>query len=196
MPAPFRNLVMTEFEYLSVLISIVLGLGLSHVMATAAQLVRYRSAVRFYLPSLLWLALLFLIHVQIWWAVFELRSLPRWTFIDFALVLALPTIAFVISVLLTPDFDREEVVDLRARYFEHRRWFFGLFALLPIASLAQEYATSGFIQLDADPAFRLAFVVLALLGLTSARERLHYAISVVSLAGFAVYIGLLFLELA
>lgn len=187
---------MSEFEYLSVLISIVLGLGLSHVMATSAQLVRYRSAVRFYVPSLLWLALLFLMHIQIWWAVFELRTVQHWTFIDFALVLTLPTIAFLISVLLTPDFDREEMVDLRARYYEHRRWFFGLLALLPIASLAQEWAISGSIQLDADPLFRVAFVGLAAVGLFSARERLHYAISVVSLVGFTVYIGLLFLELA
>ncbi|HEU5208007.1 MAG TPA: hypothetical protein VFU06_01245 [Longimicrobiales bacterium] len=187
---------MSEFEYLSVLISIVLGLGLSHVMATAAQLVRYRSAVRFYLPALLMLVLLFLIHIQIWWAVFELRTVPEWSFIDFALLLALPTIAFMVSVLLSPDFDREEIVDLRARYYEHRRWFYGLFALLPLASLAQERAIRGFIQLDADPAFRLAFVGLSAIGFASTRERVHYAITIIALAGFAMYIGMLFLELA
>ena len=187
---------MSEFEYLSVLISIVLGLGISHVMATGAQLIRYRSAVRFYLPALLMLALLFLIHIQIWWAVFELRSVAEWSFIDFALLLSLPTIAFVVSVLLAPDFDREEIIDLRARYYEHRRWFYGLFALLPLASLAQERAIRGFIQLDADPLFRVAFLMLAAIGFLTARERAHYAITVASLVGFTIYIGMLFLELA
>lgn len=186
---------MSEFEYLSVLISIVLGLGLSHVMATAAQLIRYRSAVRFYTPFLLWLVLLFLIHLQIWWAVFELRSVEQWTFVGFALILTVPTIAFMVSVLLTPDFDRETVIDLRARYLEHRRWFFGLFALLPLASLAQEQAIRGYINFSPDPFFRLTFVALAIVGFASARERVHYAISIASLVGFTAYIGMLFLEL-
>ena len=186
---------MSEFEYLSVLISIVLGLGVSHVLATAAQLIRYRSAVKFYIPSLLFLALLFLLHIQIWWAVFELRFLEEWTFIRFALVLLMPTITFVIAMLLAPDFDREQVVDMRARYYEHRRWFFGLLALLPLASLLQEAVIRGFVQVDADPFFRLSFTGLSLIGFFSVRERVHYAIAIASLAGFTVYIGMLFLDL-
>ena len=187
---------MTEFDYLSVLISIVLGLGLSHVMATAAQLVRFRAAVKFYTPALLWLALLFFLHVQIWWAVFELRDVPEWTFGNFVLVLAIPAVVYVISVLLSPDFDREERIDLRASYFAHRRWFFGLLALLPILSLAQEYAISGHIQLDPDPLFRLAFLALALVGLGSANERLHRVLAIVTIVIFATYVGMLFLELS
>lgn len=186
---------MSEFDYLSVLISIVLGLGISHVLASAAQLVRYRSAVRFYAPTLLWLTLLFLIHVQIWWAVFELRSVPEWSFFGFVLVLALPVMAYLASVLLSPDFDREEVVDLRASYYEHRRWFFALFALLPLVSLAQEYVIRGFIQGDADPVFRITFALLALLGFVSARERIHQVLAPLVLVGFAAYIGMLFLDL-
>lgn len=187
---------MSEFDYLSVLISIVLGLGISHVLSTAAQLVRYRSAVRFYLPSVLWLVLLFLVHVQIWWAVFELRTVRVWSFLGFSLVLALPVIAYLISVLLAPDFDREQTVDLRASFFEHRRWFFALFALLPPLSLLQEVVIRGWIQPDADPLFRVAFLLLALLGFASARERLHHLLATVVLIGFSIYIGLLFVRLA
>ena len=187
---------MTEFDYLSVLISIVLGLGLSHVMATAAQLVRFRSAVSFYTPTLLWLALLFFLHVQIWWAVFELRDVPEWTFLNFVLVLSIPAVVYLISVLLAPDFDREARIDLRASYFAHRRWFFGLFALLPVLSLAQEYAISGHIQLDSDPIFRLGFLALAMVGLSSARERLHRTLAVATIVVFAAYVGLLFVELS
>ena len=186
---------MSEFDYLSVLISIVLGLGISHVLASAAQLVRYRSAVRFYPPTLVWLALLFLVHVQIWWAVFELRSVPEWSFVGFVLVLALPVMAYLASVLLSPDFDREELVDLRGSYYEHRRWFFTLFALLPLTSLVQEYVVRGFIQLDADPLFRVLFLLLALVGLATARERVHQLLGPAVVVAFAAYVGLLFLAL-
>ena len=187
---------MSEFDYLSVLISIVLGLGLSHVLTSAAQLVRFRTAVRFHAPTLLWLALLFLLHVQIWWAVFELRNVPEWSFVAFVLVLAIPMIAYLMSVLISPDFDREDVVDLRASYFEQRRWFFGLFALLPATSLAQEYVLNGAIESDADPVFRLGFLLLALLGFLSARERFHQLLALSVLASFSAYVGMLFLNLA
>ena len=187
---------MTEFDYLSVLISIVLGLGISHVLSSGAQLVRYRTAVRFYTPTLLWMALLFLVHVQIWWAVFELRSVPEWSFVAFVMVLAVPVVAYLMSVLLAPDFDRENVVDLRASYFEHRRWFFALFGLLPLTSLAQEYVIRGSIARDADPIFRLGFLLLALLGFASPHERLHRLLAALVLTCFGIYVGALFLRLA
>lgn len=187
---------MSEFDYLSVLISIVLGLGISHVLSTSAQLVRYRRAVRFYTPTLLWLLILFLVHVQIWWAVFELRSVAEWSFIGFTLVLAVPVLAFSMSVLLAPDFDREAVVDLRASYFEQRRWFYALFGLLPAASLAQELTIRGFIAGDADPLFRIGFIILAIVGFLRPDERLHQLLPIAVLASFGVYVGVLFLRLA
>lgn len=187
---------MSEFDYLAVLISIVLGLGMSHVLSTSAQLVRYRRAVRFYTPTLLWLLILFLVHVQIWWAVFELRSVREWSFIGFMLVLAVPVLAYSMSVLLAPDFDRETLVDLRGSYFEQRRWFYALFGLLPAASLAQELAIRGFIIGDADPLFRLGFILLAILGFKRTDEWLHLLLPVLVLTSFAVYVGALFLRLA
>jgi hypothetical protein len=70
---------MDAFSYLSVLLSIAVGLGLSPFRAGAAQLVRYRAAVRSYTPALLWMAMLFLLHVQVWWSVYDLRRAKVWT---------------------------------------------------------------------------------------------------------------------
>ena len=74
---------MSEFEYLSVLISIVVGLGISHLLAGVARLIRRRDEVRFYLPSLLWMGALFLAFIQIWWAIFGSRAMESWTFVGF-----------------------------------------------------------------------------------------------------------------
>lgn len=157
---------------------------------------RYRSAVRFYGPALVWMGLLFLVHVQVWWAVFELRSVPEWTFFAFMLVLSIPTIVYLLAFLLLPDFDRDEEIDLRASYFEHRRWFFALFALLPLISLGQEYAVSGSIRADADPVFRVGFFALALVGFATGRERVHRLLAPAVLLAFAAYVLTLFLQFA
>jgi hypothetical protein len=186
---------MDAFSYLSVLISIVLGLGLTHLLAGAAKLMRFRAEVRLYAPSLIWIGLLFLLHVQIWWAVFELREVSDWTFFSFLLVLAIPTLAYLLSALLIPDFDRESTIDLKASYFENRRWFFGLFTLIPLVSLLQELAISGAIRWDADPVFRLGFLALGVVGFSTQHERTHGWLAPIGLVAFAGYILSLFLRL-
>ena len=151
--------------------------------------------MRIYGPSLVWVGLLFLLHVQIWWAVFELRGVSDWTIFSFLLVLAIPTLAYLLSALLIPGFDRKSTIDLKASYFENRRWFFGLFALIPLVSLLQELAISGAIRWDADPVFRLGFVALGVVGFSTRHERTHQWIAPVGLIAFAGYIVFLFLRL-
>jgi len=186
---------MGAFDYLSVLISIVLGLGLTHLLAGAAKLMRRRTAVRFYGPALIWMGLLFLLHVQIWWAIFELRDVAVWTFFSFLLVLAIPTLVYLLTFLLVPAFDQGRRVDQKADYFENRRWFFGIFALVPLVSLAQELAISGAIQWDADPVFRLGFLGLGIVGFGSPRERVHQWLAPIGLLTFGWYVAMLFLRL-
>ena len=160
---------MDAFSYLSVLISIVLGLGLAHVLAGAARLLRYRARVRFYEPALAWMAFLFLVHVQIWWAMFDLRDVAMWTFVAFLLVLLIPVLAYFLTFLLVPDTEASEAVDLRASYYESRPAFFGVLGLLPIASLAMDFVVS---------------------------ERVHRALAFVGPGAFVAYVVLLFLRLA
>jgi len=187
---------MDAFSYLSVLISIVLGLGLAHVLAGAARLLRYRARVRFYGPALAWMAFLFLVHVQIWWAMFDLRDVAMWTFVAFLLVLLIPVLAYFLTFLLVPDTEAGEAVDLRASYYESRPAFFGVLGLLPIASLAMDFVVSERVYADTDVVFRVGFVVLAAVGFFSASERVHRALAFVGPGAFVAYVVLLFLRLA
>jgi len=41
---------MSQFQYLSVLISIIVGLGISHLLSSAVRLIQARKQVRFYKP--------------------------------------------------------------------------------------------------------------------------------------------------
>ena len=57
---------MSSFDYLSVLVSIVIGYGLSEVLAGLARLARSRHRVKLYAPPLIWAALLILVFMQSW----------------------------------------------------------------------------------------------------------------------------------
>lgn len=186
---------MTQFEYLSVLVSIIIGLGLSHLLSSIARLIQLRHRTRFYVPTLCWMALLFLAHIQIWWVAFERRGNADWNFFSFLLYLLIPITVFVLSYLIVPDLEREGQVDLKASYYANRVWVFGLFGLVPLISLGEEYIHDGGIPMDADVLFRLCFMVLALCAATIRSERYHAVNAGLGLSLFFLYIFALFLQL-
>lgn len=186
---------MTQFEYLSVLVSIIIGLGLSHLLSSAARLIQLRHHARLYAPTLCWMALLFLAHIQIWWAAFERRGDADWNFFSFLLYLLIPITVFVLSYLIVPDLDVEGQVDLKASYYANRVWIFGLFGLLPLISLLEEYVRDDRVSPDADMLFRLGFMVLALCGMGIRSERYHVVNSGLGLLFFFLYVFFLFLQL-
>ncbi len=186
---------MPAFEYLTVLVSIIVGLGLSHLLAVTARLIQERDRVEFYAPLLVWMGLLFVLQIQIWWAAFEWQSAHPWSFLPFLLFLMLPIGAYLLSVLLVPDLDRPGDLDLKTSYFRNRRWFFGILALLPLISLLHEAVHAGGIQWDADPVFRVGFAVLAGVGFVFRRPAVHWGVTLAFASGFAVYVGLLFRQL-
>jgi hypothetical protein len=183
------------FEYLSVLVSIIVGLGLSHLLATTARLIQHRTEVRLFGPTLIWMALLFVLQVQIWWAAFEWQGRGAWDFFSFLLFLGLPIGAYLLSVLLVPDLEEPEEVDLRASYLANRSWFFALLAVLPVISLAHEQVQGGAVQWDIDAAFRVGFLAVALVGLSVKRVVVHWLVTIGFALGFGAYVALLFSRL-
>lgn len=187
---------MDQFEYLSVLISIIVGLGLSHLLSSAARLIQLRHRARLYGPTLSWMGSLLLAQIQIWWVAFDRRADVEWNFFSFLLYLLIPIGAYVLSYLVVPDLEGGEVVDLRASYHANRTWFFGILGGVLGISLGEEYLRSGDIIRDADALFRLVFLLVACAGVWIRREAFHVVTAALFLLLFTAYIGVLFLRLA
>jgi hypothetical protein len=186
---------LSPFEYLSVLISVIVGLGLSHLLTSAARLIQRRRRVEMYLPTLLWMATLFVVQVQIWWVAYQSNGKREWTFFSFLFFLLIPVIGYVLCFLAVPDLDGKEV-DLRANYHENRAWFFGLTAAAFTVTFVQDLHGSGGIPLDLNAAFRALFLVLALAAIVVRREWYHVLNATLALALFCAYVFAEFLRLA
>lgn len=121
---------MDAFSYLSVLISIILALGMTRVLAGVGEMLQARSRRRVYWVHAVWVANLFLYLVVAWWVFYRWRTQQPWTFFLFIFVLISPTILYLASLLLFP---REGVIDesiaYKAHYYANHRAFFILFAL-------------------------------------------------------------------
>src|SRR5204863_749369 len=128
---------MNAFEYLSVLISIILALGMTRVLAGVGEMLQARSHRRLYWVHLFWVLNLFLYLVVAWWVFYRWRNQQPWTFFLFVFVLISPTILFLASLLLFPrEGSVDESIDYKTHFYSNHRAFFILFSLFTPVDIA------------------------------------------------------------
>jgi hypothetical protein len=121
---------MGAFEYLSVLISIILALGMTRVLAGVGEMLQARSLRRLYWVHIIWIINLFLYLVVAWWIFYRWRNQQPWTFLLFVFVLISPTILYLASILLFPrESDADVFIDYKTHFYANHRAFFILFGL-------------------------------------------------------------------
>ena len=121
------------FAYLSVLLSIILGLAIAEVLQGYRALLLARRTVKLYPPPLIWSAIMLLLAVHFWWASFGLAKRDNWDFAAFSAVLMQTVMLFMGAALLLPHRSGGEALDLRAHYYREAGPFFS-FGLLFILS--------------------------------------------------------------
>lgn len=187
---------MDAFSYLSVLLSIILGLAITQVLMGYRGLLLARGRVRFYAPAMTWSALLLVIAAQNWWSSFGLSYHRDWTFLQFSAVLLQTVLLYMMAGLVLPDIPANEPVDLRAHYFRERRPFYGAFVLMLAVSVSKDWVLQGRLPAPENLAFHGVFVTLSLLAFFIRRPRFHEIATPVGGAVMAAYIALLFFRLA
>lgn len=186
---------MDAFSYLSVLLSIILGLAITQVLQGLRGLMLARSSARMYWPSLAWVVVLLVLDVQVWWAMYDLRLRQDWSFLGFSVVLAQTIPLYLLAGLVLPDIATGESVDLRAHYYANHRWFFTLLVLLLVISLSKGWVLRGSLPRTLDAGFQLVFIAGSLIGVWTSREWCHKALVVFSAVLVAAYIAMLFAHL-
>jgi hypothetical protein len=121
---------MDAFNYLSVLISIILALRMTRVLAGVGEMLQARTQHRIYWVHVVWIVNLFLYLVVAWWIFYRWRNQQPWTFFPFVFVLISPTLLYLSSLLLFPrESELERPVDYKAHYYANHRAFFIVLAL-------------------------------------------------------------------
>lgn len=185
---------MEPFEYLSVLISIVLGLGITHLLLGFGRWLEQRSRFGAYGPVMAWAAFLLLLHVQTWWTMFGYRVFMDWDFVQFSIVLLQPIVLFLLAVVVFPGPDAPHR-DLRDNFLHQRPWFFGLLALLLLVSVVKDLARNGRWPTPLNLTFHGVFLLIALAGGLLRRERGQGIVACAALTTLITYIAILFADL-
>src|SRR5438270_12899152 len=134
---------MDAFGYLSVLLSIIIGLVYTQVLTSCGRLIRHREHVRVYWPPLLWAGTLILIYVQVWWSMFGLRLYQNWTFLTFFVVLLQTVTLYMMAAVVLPEQIDGTLLDLRSFYAKQRGWLLGFLLATILVSAVKELLLVG-----------------------------------------------------
>jgi hypothetical protein len=115
---------MGSFEYLSVFISILFGLAVTHLVLGTVSIIQERATSKVYWVHLLWVAIGITYITQTWWFLHLWDGLASWSISIFYFLFIYSMILTAFVGLLFPI--HGSVKDYRAYFFANSRWFFGL----------------------------------------------------------------------
>lgn len=130
---------MSTFEYAMVLISIIIGLGITHILSSLGSAVHrlrhHGRSLRLEINYLLWVAFIFTWLTQFWWWEFQWSKLVPAVDVGIYSFLVLYSVAlFMMSVILVPH--HLTIVDDSWVYFlSIRYWFYGGVLVLNVIDL-------------------------------------------------------------
>jgi uncharacterized membrane protein (DUF441 family) len=183
---------MDEFSYLSVLISVILGLAVTQILKGFRGILLSRARIRVYWPVLAWAGLLLLVCTQHWWAMFGMRHRHDWAFEQFGIVLLNVIFIYMVSGLVLPDFFGNEVVDLKQNFYAHRAWFFSLAVAIIAISVLKSLVLDQRLMPTTDLVFHTVFGVALFIGALTRSEFYHKTLVLFCSGLFVFYILVLY----
>jgi len=126
---------MSQLEYLTVLVSIIVGLGVTDLAKSVRDLLHPDQPVRWHWLPLIWALVAILMVVGAWWGLYLFLQADVWTQpAAFLLILFTSLCLYLLCAFALPELDGPpetddpDLVDLEAFYFSpaHRRSFFGI----------------------------------------------------------------------
>jgi hypothetical protein len=182
---------MGPFEYVMTLVSIVVGLALTHILSalgSAVHRLRHGPQIRLDAVYLLWVGFVLAWLLSFWWWEFKFHDLDiKWTFGLYLFVILYAVVLFLMAVILVPR-DMDGVHDSYAYFMAGRRWFFGALLLANAVDFADSLLKGIAWALRPDYVVQLVlYIAAAALGVASGRRSVQLGIAVVMFALQLVY---------
>jgi hypothetical protein len=185
---------MDMFNYVMVLASVVIGLGITHLLQGVGRIVQHPHREKVYWVHLLWVAAIFLRAIFWWWFEFRLSTTPQWTFTLYLFVLGYAVLIYLWCALLFPR-DLEGYDGFKGYFYSRRAWFFGLVLLGQIVDIA-DTLLKGLAHLRslglAYPIGISVLSVLLLIAMRTRSERYQAAFAIFTVVYLIVFPLLLF----
>ena len=163
------------FEFIMVIMSIIIGLGIAELLSGLARTLQHRASVHIYWVHLLLTSVVFLALIQQFWEAWSLRDVSGWTIGGLLHFLGAPICLYLCAKLLFPD--ETGAVDFEKHYYGDMRPVWLLLGLANI--LATTFRPIAFEEslVSVDNATSLIFLIAVPL-LWLSQNRIAHALAV------------------
>ena len=171
---------MTQFEYVTVAVSMVLALTFARILAALPHVLA--PGRRYWIHSL-WCLVMVAAPIQFWWAIWTYHEIDSWTFRGFASVMLTPALMYLTVNTLVSD-NPSATESWRAHFFARRRVIFSLFLAFVLSIVLRQFVVLGDVGrplVAGGPGsllFALPYVAVGCVGLVTGKEWVHRLLSV------------------
>jgi hypothetical protein len=137
---------MRPFEYISVLLSVVISFALVHLLNGIAHVIE-NGFRRFSIPLAQWIAFCLFLCVDYWFTVWHARDEMAWTLGYVFQLLLQGAVIYIASGLIVPAPVTDEPIDLTTFFERNRRKFMGVLVVLAVINEATNLTLEGFSSL-------------------------------------------------
>ena len=158
---------MDTFNHIKTLITIILGLSITHLLKGVAKFIQHPHRDKPYWLHLAWVFYIFMLLVHFWWWEYRLTHVPHWTFTSYFFIIFFIMTFYSLCALLFPD-DIKDYKGYEDYFFSRKKWFFAILAfsyLLDIGDTlikGQDYLKSLSIEYPIRNAVHIILCLLAI----------------------------------
>ena len=125
---------MSDFEFLTVLVSIVLGFALTRLLGGLGHAYHFRRDSKMDAVHVAWTVTSFFVIILNWWVLLLWRDFEAWTFAVFFTVILWTMSMYVMVVALYPP-RLSEQINYRELIHNNRTWFMTTFIVMCLLDL-------------------------------------------------------------
>jgi hypothetical protein len=127
---------MGAFDHVTILLSFVFALALTHLLSRVASLLLARERVRFsWLLSIAILNAVGLVYSN-WLALWDMSVIKEWDLASITIMFAFSVVIYFVCAAAAPEPEVEGTIDMEMFYWRNHRLFYALIVLCMVLALA------------------------------------------------------------
>ena len=184
---------MTSFEYVMVLVSIVIALAIAHLLTALSECVRRirgkGEPIKLDAVFLLWVGDVLIWLVSFWWWEFKFQEIvTAWSFGLYLFVIGYAIGLFMLVEILVP-YRMKGVTDTYVDFRDGRKWFFATFLLVQAIDVFDTYL-KGFewVMRPASVFIIAVTTAAAIIGFFSERRSVQLGVAIFAFSSQLLYV--------
>jgi hypothetical protein len=171
---------MESFRWIAIALSMVLGLGVTRLLASLVVVFKSRNNSKLDWIPLVWAGNIFLWQIQFWWAIIELPGIVKvWTLGSFLTLLCLTLLLYVSAALVLPHTELKNNESLLVSFELDGRWSLVSLSAYFVLALFSDWWFWSMTPVSLKGTALTALILLPYLFLWSRSRRLQEAISII-----------------